>query len=46
MSSFETMRNGAEKSIEESMERAQAKSFGVESVQDVTMGKLNTFLEA
>jgi hypothetical protein len=45
MSSFETVRNGAEKSIEESMERAQAKSFGVEGVQDVTMGKLDTYLQ-
>lgn len=43
-STFETMRLGAEKSIEESMERAQAKSFGVESVQDVTMGKLDAYL--
>lgn len=44
-STFDTLRNGVEKSIEESMERAQAKAFSVESVQDVSMGKLDSFLK-
>lgn len=46
VSTFQTLQNGVEKSVEESMERAQAKSFGVQSVQDVTMSKIDTYLKS
>ncbi|MBK3666180.1 hypothetical protein JJE66_33785 [Bradyrhizobium diazoefficiens] len=46
MQSFQSLQLGTEKSIEESMSRAQAKAFGVGDVIDVTMGKLDAFLNA
>lgn len=46
MSSYQTMQLGAEKSIEESMARAQAKAFGVEDTVDVTVGQLDKYLNS
>lgn len=46
LSTFETMRLGAEKSLEESMERAQVKMLGITDITEASVGKLDSYLKS